>query len=53
MSEYDVEAAMEEFEEAECYYGFEFCIDPHCRDYESCLMCELLYPPEEEGDDHE
>ena len=53
MSDYDVEDAMEEFEDAECYYGAEFCIDPFCRDVESCVSCELMIGPEEEGDVHE
>ena len=34
----------EEMEEQEsCYHGFGECIDPDCRDMESCLGCELLY----------
>ena len=27
----------------ECYHGFGDCIDSDCRDFESCLGCELLY----------
>lgn len=53
MSDYDVEDAMEEFEDAECYYGAEFCIDPLCRDVESCLGCDVILPPKEGGDAHE
>lgn len=33
-----------EEEEKECYHGFGDCIDPNCRDLESCLGCELLGP---------
>ena len=40
-------------EDAECYYGADFCIDPFCRDVESCVSCELMIGPKEEGDDHE
>jgi len=29
-------------EENDCYHGFGECIDPDCRDLESCLGCELL-----------
>jgi len=36
----------QEDDEDECYYGFEGCIDPRCRDIESCLGCELLYGEE-------
>lgn len=35
-------------EENECYYGFGCCIDFDCRDRESCLGCELLYPSKKE-----
>lgn len=34
-------------EDAECYYGAEFCIDPFCRDVESCVSCELMIGEEE------
>ena len=40
-------------EDAECYYGAEFCIDPFCRDVEGCVSCELMIGCEEEGGDHE
>ena len=50
--EYDDDYFPEDDEES-CYYGFGACIDPDCRDIESCLGCELLYPPDEEGDVHD
>ena len=53
MSEYYEEFEHDPYEEEECYHGFGACIDPDCRDLESCLGCELLYPPDEEGDVHE
>lgn len=31
-------------EQDECYHGFDPCIDPDCRDRESCIGCPLLYP---------
>ncbi len=40
-------SAWDDDEEEECYYGFDVCIDPGCRDVENCLGCELLY-----GDKH-
>ena len=36
-------------EEAECYYGAEFCIDPFCRDVEGCVSCELMIGGEEDS----
>ena len=53
MSEYDEMFEYRPWEEEECDYFGGPCIDPDCRDLESCLGCDLLYPPEEEGDVHE
>ena len=44
-----VEREMEQ--EDECYYGFGVCIDPDCRDMESCVGCRLLYPKKEKTKD--
>lgn len=39
----------EQPEEAACDYGFGVCIDPFCRDVESCVGCRLQHPiPEQE-----
>ena len=38
-------------EDAECYYGAEFCEDPDCRDYESCIGCEVLYTGTDDCED--
>ncbi len=37
-------------EEAECYHGAEFCIDPFCRDICSCIGCDILIPSELEAE---
>ena len=48
VSEYDEEYGYEPWEDEECYHGFGACIDPDCRDLESCLCCELLYPADDD-----
>ena len=53
VSEYNEEFEYEPWEEEECDYFGGPCIDSDCRDIESCLGCELLYPAEGEGDVHE
>lgn len=52
MSYFDSEAyevEMEREERESCYHGFGECIDQNCRDHESCIGCELLYPQKEKA----
>lgn len=48
--EYNEEAEHFERQERECIYGFEFCIDPSCRDYHNCLGCHVIAPPKAEAE---
>ena len=43
--EWTIEDEMED--QDSCYYGFGICIDPFCRDVESCVGCQLQTPLEE------